>query len=74
MSRPAMRRAYENLSVTIEEWTPDGMHIVEVMGRMCNVVLAKRALDAARGLRPTGRILVRHGALVLDDSGDPKTT
>lgn len=60
----------EHLPVVIEEWSPDGSRLLEILGRAINGSIALGAYPAARGLRPRGRIIIRQGARVLVDSAD----
>lgn len=50
---------------TIEEWTPDGKDLVEVLATVTNVRIAKAAFIAAWPERPKALLLLRKGALVI---------
>jgi hypothetical protein len=50
----------EELDFAIEEWTLDGVRLVEVLGRVHHIELAHQALSAAKGCAthpasPSGR-------------------
>lgn len=61
--------APEHLPVTLEECSPDGNDILEVLGRLSNILIGRGAYEAARKLRPESRIMLRSGARVIEDSG-----
>jgi len=55
----------EELDFAIEEWTPDGARLVEVLGRVHLLEMAHQALVAAKKLRPGSRLTLRRGAHVM---------
>ena len=55
----------EELDFSIEEWTLDGVRLVEVLGRVHLAEMANEAFVAAKRVRPTSRVTLRRGAQVL---------
>jgi hypothetical protein len=55
----------EELDSAIEEWTLDGVRLVEVLGRVHLLEMAHQAFLAAKKMRPARRLTLRRGALVL---------
>jgi hypothetical protein len=55
----------EELDYAIEEWTLDGVRLVEVLGRFHLLEMAAPAFFAATQMRPAARIALRRGAQVL---------
>jgi hypothetical protein len=66
---PRKRRIPEDeFPFAVERWSVDGVRFEEVLARFKNVVVARTAyLEAAR-MDVRGRIRLRHGAHVLEDS------
>ena len=55
----------EELDFAIEEWTLDGVRLVEVLGRVHLLEMAHQAFTAAKKLRPASRLTLRRGTQVL---------
>ena len=55
----------EELDFAIEEWTLDGVRLVEVLGRVHLLEMAHHAFVAAKQARPAARLTLRRGAQVL---------
>lgn len=69
---PDMPAKPDHLPICIEEWTPDGERLVETLVRCINVPIARAAFPACVGMRPRGRIMIRHGTRVVQDSGEER--
>jgi hypothetical protein len=59
------RHWVEELDYAIEEWTFDGIRLVEVHGRVHLIEMAHQAFSAAKQMRPASRLMLRRGAQVL---------
>jgi len=46
----------EELDFAVEEWTLDGVRLVEVLGRVHLLEMAHQAFVAAKQIRPAGRL------------------
>jgi hypothetical protein len=57
----------EELDYAIEEWTLDGIRLVEVLGRVHLVEMANAAFSAAVQMRRASRLMMRRGTQVLRD-------
>lgn len=55
----------DDLPFAIEEWDDDETQISEVLARATNALIGRAAWAKAVELRPTRRILLRHGARVI---------
>ena len=63
----AKRHWVEELDLAIEEWTLDGIRLVEVLGRVHLLEMAHQAFSAARGQRPGAHLTLRRGSPVMRD-------
>ena len=61
----ANQRWVEELDFAIEEWTLDGVRLVEVLGRVHLLEMAHQAFTAAKKMRPAVRLTLRRGTQVL---------
>ena len=55
----------EELDFAIEEWTLDGVRLVEVLGRVHLLEMAHQAFVAAKKQRPASRLTLRRGPQVI---------
>jgi hypothetical protein len=55
----------EELDFAIEEWTLDGVRLVEVLGRVHLLELAHQAFVAAKKQRPASHLTIRRGTQVM---------
>jgi hypothetical protein len=60
----ANRHWVEELVFAVEEWTLDGVRVVEVLGRVHLLEMAHQAFVAAKNMRPGARLTLRRGAHV----------
>lgn len=61
----ANQRWVEELDFAIEEWTLDGVRLVEVLGRVYLLEMAHQAFTAAKKMRPAVRLTLRRGTQVM---------
>jgi hypothetical protein len=57
----------EELDFAIEEWTLDGIRLIEVLGRVHLLEMAHQAFSAAKKMRPASRLTLRRGTHVMRD-------
>jgi hypothetical protein len=55
----------EELDFAIEEWTLNGVSLVEALGRVHLLDMAYQAFVAAKKQRPASRLTLRRGAQVI---------
>lgn len=56
---------------SVELWSDDGEQILETLATAGNFLLARAAYDEAVRRYPRKRLMVRHAARVVIDSGTP---
>ena len=68
-----MARFPENLPYTIDEWTDDGVNLVQLHGRAKHFDIAVAAYEAAVRVEPRVWLTLRLGAQVLRERKTPRT-
>ena len=59
----------EDLPFKVEEWHRDGNRIERVIARAANLVVGRRAYEAACRQYPKARLTLRQGIRVIEETG-----
>jgi hypothetical protein len=58
----------DDLPFKVEQWDPEGNQIERVIARAANLIVGRRAFEAACRQYPKARLTLRQGIRVIDET------